>query len=137
MSIHTIKKCATCEKPFTPDIRSERKQKHCARHECRMVRQRERQKKYREKKRKDLAWRMKQARFVAESDKRRQEREELAAKGSVKKDMQRTLETSTTKAIMAGIASIVGKIGKREDLIAFLAKMEMKGRRLLGSKMDF
>lgn len=137
MKISTVMMCAKCGKPFTPDVRTERKQKHCARYECLMERQRERQKKYRERKKADLSWRMKQARFVSESDKRRQVQEDLAAKGAVEKELRRKVETSTTKAILAGLASVVGKATKREILVAFLAKMERKGRQLLGSCLDF
>ena len=121
-----------CGREFVPSVYARHNQSYCADPACRKARRRERQRKSREKRRLDSKWRQRRAQLVAESGKRRQERNMAAARGSVGKEMKGRAETSTTRAMLAGIASIVGKARKREDLMAFLAKIEMKGRKLLG-----
>lgn len=121
-----------CGREFTPSVHSAHNQKYCRRAACVNARDKERKRKHREKMRKDPKWRMRQAGFIAESKERRAKREHEAAMAAVSKELRRNFETSTTKAILAGLAAKVGRTRRRDTLLTFMAKLKMKGRRLLG-----
>lgn len=126
-----------CGHEFTPSMHSVHNQRYCTRVLCVADRNRERQRKYREKMEKDPNWRIKRARLVAECAERKLKRETEAARAAVDKELSKNFETSTTKAILAGLAAKIGKVGKRKTLLAFLAKMKVKGRKILGTGNGF
>ncbi len=121
-----------CGREFTPDVHSAHNQKYCRRASCIAARDKARKRKFREKMKKDPKWRLHQSKLSAESKERRMRLEADFAKAAVVKELRRNYETSTTKAILAGLAAKVGGTRKRETLLAFMAKLKMKGRKLLG-----
>ena len=126
-----------CGREFTPSAHSAHNQRYCTRASCVAERNMERQRKYREKKENDPNWRIQRARLVAEYAERKLKREAEAAKTSVDKELSRNFETSTTKVIVAGIASFISNASTPETLREFLAKMKVKGRKLLGPCAGF
>lgn len=122
-----------CGREFTPSVYSAHNQKYCRRPSCIGARAKARNGKYREKMEKDPKWRLHQAQLCAESKDRRLKREANSAKAAVERELRRNFETSTTKAILAGLAAKAGGTRNRETLLAFMAKLKMKGRKLLGN----
>jgi len=79
----------------------------------------------------DGDWRQKASKFASESRKRKEQREASTAKESVKSNFEKNTEQS--KTIVAGMAAVMGGAKTYDELAAFLAKMEIKGRKLLSS----
>ena len=127
-----VRKCAMCGREFTPSNYTVHIQKYCINPECVRTRKRARQNEWRKKMRgEDPEWRGKAIQIIDKSRKRRQEREMNAAEKSVQEEVSKIREASGTKAMLAGLSMIVGKIKDCDELIAYLAKLEIKGRKAL------
>jgi hypothetical protein len=124
--------CEWCGLEYMPSNYAIHTQKYCTRPGCVRDRKRKRQNAWLRKMRKeDPIWRKEYVRRVDESRRRRRLARLAEAQQAVKSELARPEETSVTKAMLAGLSMKVGKVASGPELIAYMARLEIKGRQAL------
>ena len=123
-----------CGNKFHTSSYTAHNQTHCTAPKCVRKRKLEKNNRWRKKmKEEDTSgeWRRKANLASYLCNKERRARDLGAMRESTRNDMAKKDENQSFKETIAGLAAFIGDITTFDDLIAFLAKMKLMGRKLL------
>lgn len=134
MTENVGKICLACEKPLKLSNYTKHNKRYCSSKKCQKARAKANMEHWKEKH--ADTWRQAANRYSSMSHKKRRALDKAAAKEAAIAEINGKDQQPQKNALLVGIASFISREKTADGLIAFLSKMEGRGRKFIASYLN-